>query len=106
TVGQRETPRKLPQWNHRRAKGRNGDSQGREPQARFFRQSPIVERARLSVAVTTMTNAYDVPLPKFSLGRIVMAESATQTLLLRDISTALLRHARGDWGDVCTEDRD
>ena len=53
-----------------------------------------------------MTNAYDVPLPKFSLGRIVMAESATQTLLLRDIATALLRHARGDWGDVCTEDRD
>lgn len=52
-----------------------------------------------------MTNAYDVPLPKFSLGRIVMAESATQTLLLHDISTALLRHARGDWGDVCTEDR-
>ena len=53
-----------------------------------------------------MTDGYDAPVPKFSLGRIVMTESATQTLLHNDIATALLRHARGDWGDVCTEDRD
>jgi hypothetical protein len=53
-----------------------------------------------------MTNCHTVPLPKFSLGRIVMTESATQTLLHNDIATALLRHARGDWGDVCAEDRD
>ena len=53
-----------------------------------------------------MTDRYDAPVPKFSLGRIVMTESATQTLLHNDIATALLRHARGDWGDVCTEDRD
>jgi hypothetical protein len=53
-----------------------------------------------------MTDRYNAPVPKFSLGRIVMTESATQTLLHNDIATALLRHARGDWGDVCTEDRD
>ena len=46
-----------------------------------------------------------IPLPKFSLGRIVMTESATQTLPHNDIATALLRHARGDWGDVCAEDK-
>jgi hypothetical protein len=53
-----------------------------------------------------MTNSYRAPMPKFSLGRIVMAESASQTLLLHDIATALLRHTRGDWGDVCAEDRE
>ena len=53
-----------------------------------------------------MTDSYSAPLPKFSLGRIVMTESATQTLSHNDIATALLRHARGDWGDVCAEDRD
>ena len=53
-----------------------------------------------------MTDSYRIPLPKFSLGRIVMTESASQTLSPNDIATALLRHARGDWGDVCAEDRD
>lgn len=53
-----------------------------------------------------MTDSYRAPLPRFSLGQIVMTESAAQTLSLHDIATALLRHARGDWGDVCTEDRD
>jgi hypothetical protein len=53
-----------------------------------------------------MTDSYRVPLPRFSLGRIVMAESVSQTLSLHDIATALLRHAQGDWGDACVEDRD
>ena len=52
-----------------------------------------------------MTNIYSVPQRKFSLGRIVLAESVSQILLLHDIATALLRHAKGDWGDVCPEDR-
>ena len=30
----------------------------------------------------------------------------SQTLSLEEIGTALVRHARGDWGDVSTEDRD
>jgi len=53
-----------------------------------------------------MTDIYRVPLPKFSLGRIVMTESVSQTLSHHATATALLRHARGDWGDVCAEDRD
>ena len=53
-----------------------------------------------------MTDRYDAPVPKFSLGRIVMTQSVSQTLSLGDIGTALLRHARGDWGDVCAEDRE
>ena len=53
-----------------------------------------------------MTYNYREPMPMFSLGRIVLAESVSQTLLLHDIATALLRHARGDWGDVCAEDRE
>ena len=53
-----------------------------------------------------MTNCYTAPLPKFSLGRIVMTQSVSQTLSLHEIGTALLRHAQGDWGDVCAEDRD
>jgi len=53
-----------------------------------------------------MTNSYTAPLPKFSLGRIVMTQSVSEMLRLNDIATALLRHARGDWGDVCAEDRD
>jgi len=43
-----------------------------------------------------MTNCYTAPLPKFSLGRIVMTQSVSQTLSLHEIGTALLRHARGD----------
>ena len=53
-----------------------------------------------------MTTTTGVPLPKFSLGRIVMTESVSETLALHDIATALLRHAKGDWGDVCAEDRE
>lgn len=53
-----------------------------------------------------MTNCYTAPLPKFSLGRIVMTQSVSETLSLHEIGTALLRHAHGDWGDVCAEDRD
>ena len=40
-----------------------------------------------------MTDNYTAPLPKFSLGRIVMTESAMQTLLHNDIATALSRCA-------------
>ena len=40
------------------------------------------------------------------LGNIVMTAEAFRRLSVEDISAALARHARGDWGEVCTEDRD
>ena len=36
----------------------------------------------------------------FPMGRIVMTANAVRTLPLSDVATGLLRHARGDWGDV------
>jgi hypothetical protein len=41
----------------------------------------------------------------FPLGRIVMTANAVEKLSLDAIATALLRHTRGDWGDVSDEDR-
>jgi hypothetical protein len=36
----------------------------------------------------------------FPLGRIVMTAGAVERLSFSSIATALLRHARADWGDV------
>ena len=52
-----------------------------------------------------MTNNYDVPHGKFSLGGIVITPAADDKLPPLDISQALLRHGRGDWGDVNDEER-
>ena len=41
----------------------------------------------------------------FPLGRIVMTANAVEKLSLNAIATGLLRHTRGDWGDVSEEDR-
>lgn len=41
----------------------------------------------------------------FPLGRIVMTTNAVEKLSLDAIATGLLRHTRGDWGDVSEEDR-
>ena len=46
-----------------------------------------------------------VPLRKFNLGQIVITSNAEAALTPEDVSTALLRHSRGDWGDVCAEDK-
>jgi hypothetical protein len=45
--------------------------------------------------------------PKFSLGQVVATPGALEALQ-KSVQTAtefLQRHARGDWGDVCPEDR-
>lgn len=42
--------------------------------------------------------------PKFELGRIVATPGALATLDQFDIMSALRRHVRGDWGDLCDED--
>ena len=41
----------------------------------------------------------------FPLGRTVITPSAQEALDPNDVGTALRRHAGGDWGEVCTEDK-
>jgi len=41
----------------------------------------------------------------FALGKIVATANALHSLPSADVLLALGRHARGDWGDVCNEDR-
>jgi hypothetical protein len=42
---------------------------------------------------------------KFSLGFVVTTLNARETLNQIDVLVALVRHERGDWGDMCAEDR-
>ncbi len=42
---------------------------------------------------------------KFSLGHTGITPGAKDGLPPGDVQTALTRHARGDWGDVCDDDR-
>lgn len=42
--------------------------------------------------------------PKFALGQVCATPGALITLTTLEIATALLRHQRGDWGDLCKED--
>lgn len=43
---------------------------------------------------------------KFSLGQLVATRNAANCLSNADVSAALQRHADGDWGEVCAEDRE
>lgn len=45
------------------------------------------------------------PLPKFSLGQIVITSNALSVLTHDDIPPALHRHAVGDWGELDAEDK-
>ena len=42
---------------------------------------------------------------RFNLGRVVITRNALDTLPGDALLEGLARHARGDWGDVCPEDR-
>ena len=42
--------------------------------------------------------------PNFSLGQTVSTSNALNTLKQEDVLSALGRHSRGDWGDLCPED--
>ena len=41
---------------------------------------------------------------RFSLGELLSSPSALEALHPDDVLHALMRHLRGDWGDVGTED--
>lgn len=42
---------------------------------------------------------------RFPLGQIVITRSALEVISADDVSRALNRHAKGDWGQVCEDDR-
>lgn len=41
---------------------------------------------------------------KFELGQVLITPGAHDDLELKDVASCLVRHASGDFGDVCTED--
>ena len=42
---------------------------------------------------------------RFALGQTVMTRGALNELSQTDVLHGLSRHAGGDWGDVCTDDK-
>ena len=42
---------------------------------------------------------------RFRMGRLAITPNAKDQLLPVEVADALCRHAEGDWGDVCEEDR-
>lgn len=46
-----------------------------------------------------------MPEPTFPLGRLLITPGAQRALSNDDVLTALSRHSRGDWGELCPEDR-
>jgi hypothetical protein len=47
----------------------------------------------------------DLGPPKFPSGHVVATSNALATLNTEDTATAISRHLRGDWGELCEEDR-
>ena len=48
---------------------------------------------------------YILPIVLFRLGRILATANAVASLTEDDITTAIRRHAVGDWGDLKEDDR-
>ena len=42
---------------------------------------------------------------KFELGQVLITPGARDDLDLKDVASCLVRHAGGDFGDVCEEDK-
>ena len=42
---------------------------------------------------------------KFELGQVLITPGARDALNLKDVASSLVRHASGDWGVVCDEDK-
>jgi len=43
---------------------------------------------------------------KFELGQVLITPGARDDLELKDVASCLVRHAAGDFGDVCEEDKE
>lgn len=43
--------------------------------------------------------------PQFELGLVVATRGAVEKLKPHEVFKSLRRHAHGDWGDVCEDDR-
>ena len=53
-----------------------------------------------------MTNLYVLPQKhRFPFGDLFVTAAVDKTIDPTDIAQALNRHAQGDWGDVCEDDR-
>ena len=48
----------------------------------------------------------EMKAPQFDLGQTVITANAQCRLCPADVLKALARHVRGDWGDVCLQDRE
>lgn len=56
--------------------------------------------------LTEESGAAPQPPGKFPLGRIVATPGALAVIPHEEMHSALRRHHRGDWGDVCPQDRE
>ena len=45
-----------------------------------------------------------IPQPKFPRGQIVITSNANARLPSQAVNECLIRHASGDWGEVCKDD--
>jgi hypothetical protein len=68
-------------------------------------KTPSREKGRPSTG-SKITMAHQTTRPKFSLGRVVATQGATELLTRQEMEDALRRHASGDWGEVCVEDHE
>ena len=44
-------------------------------------------------------------MSRFLLGQVVITTGAKDVLHVEDVQNALARHTRGDWGNLCEEDK-
>ena len=42
--------------------------------------------------------------PRFPLGHVFITANAAERLEPEEVINSIMRHRRGDWGDVCTDD--
>lgn len=52
------------------------------------------------------TQLLTVTKSRFPLGDVVITTNARSTLTTDEVTSALHRHATGDWGDLCPQDAD
>jgi len=50
-------------------------------------------------------NILTIRAEKFPLGQVVITANAADQLDSQAVNEGLIRHASGDWGEICDEDR-